>query len=71
VLENKEERFERDIETSLTNEGGWESVAFKETNYDPQQGLDFSVLLSFIRETQPKAWNVTKRFIGPMLKKSC
>nr|WP_144925681.1 type I restriction endonuclease [Paenibacillus bovis] len=56
MLENKEERFERDIETSLTNEGGWESVAFKDTNYDPQQGLDASILLSFIRETQPKAW---------------
>nr|WP_096271310.1 type I restriction endonuclease [Paucisalibacillus globulus] len=56
MLENKEERFERDIETSLTNEGGWESVAFKDTSYDPQLGLDVSVLLSFIRETQPKAW---------------
>lgn len=56
VLEKKEERFERDIETSLTNEGGWESVAFKNTNYNPQQGLDATVLLSFIRETQPKAW---------------
>ncbi|MEK5136377.1 type I restriction endonuclease [Priestia sp. FSL W8-0001] len=56
MLENKEVRFERDIETSLIDKGGWESAAFKDTNYDPQQGLDVSVLLSFIRETQPKAW---------------
>ncbi|MFU0789737.1 type I restriction endonuclease subunit R [Virgibacillus proomii] len=56
MLENKEDRFERDIETSLTNEGGWESAAFIDTNYDPQQGLDVPVLLSFIRETQPKSW---------------
>ncbi|WP_156857930.1 type I restriction endonuclease subunit R [Oceanobacillus sp. AG] len=56
MLENKEERFERDIETSLTNEGGWESVAFKDINYDPELGLDVSILLDFIRETQPKAW---------------
>lgn len=56
MLENKEERFERDIETSLTNEGGWESVTFKDTNYDTLSGLDVSLLLSFIQETQPKAW---------------
>lgn len=56
MLENKEKRFESDIETILTNEGGWESVAFKDTNYVSQQGLDVSILLSFIRETQPKAW---------------
>lgn len=56
MLENKEVRFEKDIEASLVNEGGWESVAFKDTNYDPKQGLDISVLLDFVRETQPKVW---------------
>ncbi|WP_040285755.1 type I restriction endonuclease subunit R [Sporosarcina koreensis] len=60
MLENKEVRFEKDIETSLTNEGGWESVAFKDTNYNPQNGLDTSLLVSFVQETQPKAW---KRYV--------
>ncbi len=60
MLENREVRFEKDIEASLIDEGGWESVAFKDTNYDPQHGLDVSLLLSFVQETQPKVW---KRYV--------
>jgi type I restriction enzyme R subunit len=60
MLENRENRFEKDIETILTNGGGWKSVAFKDTNYNPQHGLDVSLLLSFVQETQPKAW---KRYV--------
>src|SRR5690625_3279960 len=60
MVEKKEERFERDIETVLTSTGGWQSVRFQDTNYDPKLGLDPSVLIEFIKETQPKQW---KRYV--------
>lgn len=61
MLENKEIRFEKDIEASLTTEGGWQSVPFKDTNYDTKHGVDLTVLLAFIRETQPKEWKRYER----------
>lgn len=60
MVEKKEERFEQDIETVLTSTGGWQSVRFHDTNYDPKLGLDPNVLIEFIKETQPKQW---KRYV--------
>lgn len=45
----------------LTNVGGWQSVSFADTNYDPSIGMDASVLIDFIQETQPRAW---KRYVS-------
>ncbi|WNF89780.1 type I restriction endonuclease subunit R [Vagococcus fluvialis] len=56
MLENKEIRFEQDIEDSLTMYGGWESKKFNELHYDGAIGLDLDQLLSFVQETQPKQW---------------
>lgn len=56
VLENKEIRFEEDIETSFTTHGGWTSKKFKDLNYDGEIGLDANQLLSFVKETQSKNW---------------
>ena len=60
MLEKKEIRFEQDIETVLTSTGGWQSVRFQDTNYDPTIGLDKTVLIDFVKETQPRAW---KRYV--------
>lgn len=56
MVEKKEERFERDIETVLTSTGGWQSVRFQDSNYDPKKGLDPNILIKFVKETQPKQW---------------
>src|SRR5690625_287145 len=61
MLEKKEIRFEQDIETVLTNVGGWQSVSFADTNYDASIGMDAIVLIDFIQETQPRAW---KRYVS-------
>src|SRR5699024_1910077 len=61
MLEKKEIRFEEDIETVLTSAGGWQSVRFADTNYEPSIGLDASALIAFIQETQPRAW---KRYVS-------
>ncbi|WP_074402633.1 type I restriction endonuclease subunit R [Carnobacterium divergens] len=56
MLENKERRFEQDIETSLITYGGWQKILFTKSNYDATKGLDLDQLLSFIEATQPKQW---------------
>lgn len=56
MIESKEKRFEQDIETSLTTDGGWKSVRFQDTNYDPEIGLDPVCLIDFVKETQPRSW---------------
>ena len=35
LVENKEIRFEQDIETSLTTYGKWKKETFNESNFDP------------------------------------
>lgn len=61
MIENKEIRFEQDIETVLTSTGGWTSVQFQDTRYNPTLGLDPHLLIEFIQDTQPRAW---KRYIA-------
>lgn len=64
MLENKEIRFEQDIETSLTSDGGWKSQKFQELNFDKDIGLDLDVLIKFIADTQPKAWVRYQKIYG-------
>lgn len=56
MLENKEIRFEQDIEECLTTSGGWEAKKFNELNYNGATGLDLDQLLSFVKETQHRQW---------------
>ncbi|HHF7032421.1 type I restriction endonuclease subunit R [Streptococcus mutans] len=64
MLENKEIRFEKDIETSLTTRGGWTKLFFSASNYDAEIGLDLTILLDFIAETQPKQWERYQKVYG-------
>ncbi|MDU6163443.1 MAG: type I restriction endonuclease, partial [Staphylococcus epidermidis] len=61
MIANREINFEQDIEASLVQYGGWESVRFQDTHYDASVALDSVVLLEFVKETQPKNW---KRYIS-------
>ncbi|CZQ91862.1 Hypothetical protein TFLO_1479 [Trichococcus flocculiformis] len=60
MVENREMRFEQDIETSLTKIGGWEKEAFQDSHYDASVGIDVDKLIAFIEQTQPKQW---KRYL--------
>ena len=57
MIANREINFEQDIEASLVQYGGWESVRFQDTHYDASVALDSVVLLEFVKETQPKIGN--------------
>ncbi|MBP1040984.1 type I restriction endonuclease subunit R [Vagococcus sp. BWB3-3] len=56
MLENRESRFEQDIETSLITRGGWQKLLFSQSNYDATMGIDLDQLLSFVKATQSKQW---------------
>nr|WP_230200256.1 DEAD/DEAH box helicase family protein [Bacillus niameyensis] len=56
LVETKEIRFEQDIETSLTQYGGWQKERFQDSQFNASIGLDLDKLLNFIQETQPKQW---------------
>ncbi len=59
VTDTTEKRFESDIETFfLSPEGGYSRCL---DAYDPKLGLYPAVLLRFIQDTQPKAW---QRFVN-------
>lgn len=60
MVENREMRFEQDIETSLTKIGGWEKEAFQDSHYDASVGIDVDKLIAFIEQTQPRQW---KRYL--------
>ena len=60
MVENREVRFEQDIETSLTKVGGWEKENFQDSHYDDSIGIDMDKLIAFIEQTQPKQW---KRYL--------
>ena len=53
--------FEHDIENSLVQNGGWESIRFQDTYYDANSALDSTVLLEFVKQTQPQNW---KRYVA-------
>lgn len=56
LVEIKEVRFEQDIETALTQYGGWGSEKFQDSHFDATIGLDLEKLIAFIQATQPKQW---------------
>lgn len=56
MVEEKEVRFEQDIETALTQYGGWRSELFQDSHFDATIGLDLEKLITFIQSTQPKQW---------------
>lgn len=56
-MDKTEKRFEQDIETYLTTEGGY--IKGSQNTYDKSKALDLHLLRTFIINTQPKAW---KRF---------
>ncbi|OJG27466.1 hypothetical protein RU98_GL002555 [Enterococcus caccae] len=56
LVENKEIRFEEDIETHLTKFGGWIKEKFRDSHFDPSKGIDLEKLITFIEKTQPKKW---------------
>jgi len=64
MIENKEKRFETDIETSLKTFGGWQTKTFKQCGFDAGIGLSLDVLIDFVKETQPKAWLRYEKIYG-------
>ncbi|WP_435333442.1 type I restriction endonuclease subunit R [Haloarchaeobius sp. TZWWS8] len=65
-----EESFEKNIETCLVEQGGYERVPHEE--FDRQRGIFPDVIVSFVKETQPNKWdkletaykgNARKRFL--------
>ena len=59
VTDTTEKRFESDIETFFLSPAG--GYTHCDDTYDPKLGLYPNVLLRFIKESQPKAW---QRFVN-------
>ena len=58
----KEKRFEQDIEEYLTTYGGYQKG--DPAAFDREKALDIGTFLSFIRSSQPKAWERLERIYG-------
>lgn len=58
----KEKRFEQDIEEYLTTKGGYEKGNPKA--FDRKLALDVSTFISFIKTSQPKAWERFEKIYG-------
>ena len=58
----KEKRFEQDIEEYLTTEGGYQKG--KPKSFDREKALDVGTFVSFIRTSQPKAWERFEKIYG-------
>ena len=58
----KEKRFEQDIEEYLTTEGGYQKGSPK--TFDREKALDVGTFVSFIRTSQPKAWERFEKIYG-------
>ena len=53
-MDDKERRFESDIEASLLTQGGY--IKGDPVAYDKEKAMDISTLISFVKATQPKEW---------------
>ena len=53
-IDYKEKRFEEDIQSFMLNSGGYIKGDMK--NYDKEKALNLNLLIQFIKDTQPKAW---------------
>lgn len=58
----KEKRFEEDIEEYLTTKGGYEKGNSK--SFDRKLALDVNTFISFIKTSQPKAWERFEKIYG-------
>ncbi|MCB2292434.1 DEAD/DEAH box helicase family protein [Clostridium algoriphilum] len=58
-MEDKEKRFEADIENYLLTKGGY--VKGDMTTYNREKAMDISKLVTFIKATQPKRWERYER----------
>ena len=58
----KEKRFEQDIEDYLTTKGGYQKGNPK--TFDREKALDVGTFVSFIRTSQPKAWERFEKIYG-------
>ena len=58
----KEKRFEQDIEEYLTTAGGYQKGNPK--TFDREKALDVGTFVSFIRTSQPKAWERFEKIYG-------
>ena len=58
----KEKRFEQDIEEYLTTAGGYQKGTPK--TFDREKALDVGTFVSFIRTSQPKAWERFEKIYG-------
>ena len=58
----KEKRFEQDIEEYLTTEGGYQKGNPK--TFDREKALDVDTFVSFLRTSQPKAWERFEKIYG-------
>ncbi|XAK56989.1 DEAD/DEAH box helicase family protein [Bacillus inaquosorum] len=54
-MDDKEKRFEEDIESFLLSSGGYSKGDM--STYNPEKAIDMPKLLSFIKESQPKQWS--------------
>ena len=63
MLENKEVRFEQDIECAMVKHG-WKSERFQEIGYDATLGLCPNKVLRFIHATQEKTWRQFEKTFG-------
>jgi type I restriction enzyme R subunit len=61
-IDHRERAFEAAIEYSLLNEGGYSKA--DPANFDRGRALDPTLLLPFIRETQPKDWAAIDKHYG-------
>jgi len=62
VTQHTEKAFEEAIEEHLIEKAGYKKG--DPTTFDAERGLDPSVLLSFIQETQPEEWAYLKKLQG-------
>ena len=53
-MDDKEKRFEQDIESFLLNSGGY--VKGSMINYNAEKAIDIETLITFIKASQPKQW---------------
>jgi len=62
AIDHTEKAFETAIEDSLLNQGGYSKADPKD--FDRSRCLDPTVLIPFIQETQPKAWQGLENIHG-------
>ena len=55
-----EQAFESAIENHLLTKGGY--IKGNPDTYDPTRAFDPTVLLNFIKETQPEKWEYIKNY---------